>query len=227
MIKRNARRAFRAFVTEACESPQSMWKKTKWARKQLTQQACLPPLKDGPNGPNISKPGPKAELLLRTFFPLPVEADLNNINKTIVYPDAHTMEPITSNEIKKAIQQAPSRKAPGGDKIPNLVLKEIINIILPHLHRVFNEYLINSYYPDHFRNSVIIVLPKPGKDHSIPKGYRPIALLNTIGKAMEFIMAKRIAYLAETHGLLPDTYIGGRRLRSCEHGIHYLLERIY
>ena len=80
-----------------------MWKKTKWARKQLTQQACLPPLKDGLSGPVISEPGPKAELLLRTFFPLPIEADLNNINEIIVYPDAYTMEPITSNEIKKAI----------------------------------------------------------------------------------------------------------------------------
>lgn len=38
-------------------------------------------------------------------------------------------------------------------------------------------------------------LTKPGTDHSIPKGYRPIALLNTIGKVTEFILARRIAYM--------------------------------
>ena len=164
---------------------------------------------------------------MRTFFPPPVEADLTDINETIAYPNAFVMEPITRNKIKKAIQQAPPRKAPGGDEIPNLILKETIDIVLPHLHRIFNEGLTNGYCPDHFRTSVTIVLPKPGKDHSTPKGYRPIALLNTIGKAMEFIIAKRIAYLAETHGLIPNTHMGGRRLRSYEHGVHYLIERIY
>ena len=63
-----------------------------------------------------------------------------------------------------------------------------------------------------------LVLSKLGKDYSIPKGYRPIALLNTMGKAMEFILAKRMAYLAETYQLLPATRMGDRRLRSYEHG---------
>ena len=72
-----------------------------------------------------------------------------------------------------------------------------------------------------------VVLSKPEKDHFIPKGYRPIALLNTIGKAMEFILAKRIVYLAKTYHLLSVTHMRDRRLRSCEYGIYYLLKRIY
>lgn len=163
---------------------------------------------------------------MNTFFPPPVQAELDDVNDA-VYPHAHTMGPITANEIRKAITQAPSNKAPGEDAIPNLILKEIVEFILPHLYRIFNACMTIGYCPEHFRTSVTVVLPKPGEDHSIPKGYRPIALLNTIGKAMEFILAKRIAYLAETHGLLPTTHMGGRRLRSCEHGIHYILERIY
>ncbi len=226
LIKRTIRRTFRKFVAEACESPQMMWKKTKWARKQITTQACLPPLYDT-NKREYNEPGPKADLLMRTFFPTPVQAELDDITSDTVYPQAPTMGHITENEIRRAITQAPSKKAPGGDAIPNLILKEVLELILPHLHRIFNACMTNGYCPDHFRTSVTVVLPKPGKDHSVPKGYRPIALLNTIGKAMEFILARRIAYLAETHNLLPITHMGGRRLRSCEHGIHYLLERIY
>ncbi len=44
---------------------------------------------------------------------------------------------------------------------------------------------------------------------------------------MEFILARRIVYLAEIYNLLLDTHIGGRRLRSYKYRIHYLLERIY
>ena len=75
--------------------------------------------------------------------------------------------------------------------------------------------------------SITVVLSKPEKDYFIPKGYRSIALLNIIGKTMEFILAKRIAYLAEIYHLLPVTHMRDRRLRLCEHGIYYLLERIY
>ena len=226
MIKRSTRNTFRAFVSQAYESPQMMWRKIKWARKQLTKQAYLSSLKDE-NKQEISEPEPKTNLLLRTFFPPPVQADLTDITNSTLYPHAHTIEPITANEIRKAIEQAPPRKAPEGDGIPNLILKETTNILLPYLHRIFNECLTNGYCSDYFRTSVTVVLPKPGKDHFIPKGYRLIALLNTIGKAMKFILAKRIAYLAETYHLLSVTHMGGRRLRSYEHGIHYLLERIY
>ena len=44
---------------------------------------------------------------------------------------------------------------------------------------------------------------------------------------MKFILAKRIAYLAETYYLLSVTHIEDRRLRSYEYDIHYLLKRIY
>ena len=48
-----------------------------------------------------------------------------------------------------------------------------------------------------------------------------------IRKVIEFIIAKRIAYLAEIFQLLPATHIGGRKGRSTEHGIYYLIKRIY
>ena len=57
--------------------------------------------------------------------------------------------------------------------------------------------------------------------------YRLIALLNTLGKALEFILAKRITYLAETYGLLPHNHFGARRARSTKYTLHYIVERIY
>ena len=71
-------------------------------------------------------------------------------------------------------------------------------------------------------------MQKPHKDdYLITKAYRPIALLDIIGKALESVLAKKISALTELHGLLPKTHFGGRRGTSTEHAIHYLLEKIY
>ena len=72
------------------------------------------------------------------------------------------------------------------------------------------------------------MIRKPDKDdYTVPKAYRPIALLNTIGKIMDAIIAKRISYVTEAHQLLPKTHIGGRKARSTDHAIYIILEKIY
>lgn len=121
-----------------------------------------------------------------------------------------------------------SKKAPGADQIPNLILKLLIEQLLPHLYQIFNDSLSLGYCPSHFRAFITVVMRKPGKpDYAVPKAYRPIALLNTLGKALEFILAKRITYLAKTHQLLSSNHLGARRASSTEHALHYMTERIY
>jgi hypothetical protein len=71
--------------------------------------------------------------------------------------------------------------------------------------------------PRRWRGAKIVVLRKPGKpDYSIPGAYRPISLLNILGKLLEAVMARRLLYLAEKHGLLPDTQFRGRPGRTTE-----------
>jgi hypothetical protein len=49
------------------------------------------------------------------------------------------------------------------------------------------------------------MLKKPGKkDYSDPSAYRPITLLNTLGKTLEAVIASRIRETAEAYGLLPN-----------------------
>ena len=112
-------------------------------------------------------------------------------------------------------------KAAGPDGIINRVLHVAAVQIAPHLTRIFNWSLRLGYCPAHFRQSTTIVLRKQGKDdYTAPKAYRPIALLKTVGKLMDSIIAKRISYVTETYQLLPSTHIGGRKGRSTEHATH-------
>ena len=71
------------------------------------------------------------------------------------------------------------------------------------------------------------MLRKPDKpDYTDPKAYRPISLLNTLGKALETVVAKRVRFLAESHALLPPTQIGTRKQRSVDTALYLLLEKI-
>jgi hypothetical protein len=98
-------------------------------------------------------------------------------------------------------------------------------MIESYLLNLFNACLAQGYCPSHFRSSNTVVIRKPGKsDYTDPKSYRPIALLSTIGKALEAILATRLSYLVEQHQLLLDYHVGGRRGRSPEHAVHLLLE---
>ncbi|KAJ3560528.1 hypothetical protein NPX13_g9271 [Xylaria arbuscula] len=227
-IKKALQQIHRDKVEKAAESPESLWQIAKWARNRGNQAPNVTPeLRHPTTGQKAIKAEEKAQLLRETFFPIPPDADLDDINNA-TYTDQIPMPPITTNEVECAIQATPPLKAPGPDGIPNLILKRALPHIKFHLTRIFNHSLTLGHCPEHFRKSTTVVLRKPGKDnYTVPKAYRPIALLNTIGKIMDVIIAKRISYMAETYQLLPNTHMGGRRLRSTEQALHIIVEKIY
>jgi hypothetical protein len=62
--------------------------------------------------------------------------------------------------------------------------------------------------------------------YDVAKAYRPIALLNTLGKVLEKIVARRVSALVEAHNLLPATQIGARLGRSTVIALEMLTEQI-
>ena len=98
----------------------------------------------------------------------------------------------------------------------------------PRLLTVFNAALRNGYHPYEWKRSITLALRKPKKgDYTDPKAYRPIALLNTLGKLLERVIASRISQLAETYGLLPDSQMGARPERSAETAIQMITEQVH
>ena len=71
-----------------------------------------------------------------------------------------------------------------------------------------------GYYPTYFRQSITIPLKKPGEDKI--GTVAAIALLNTLGKVFESIMATRISFLTETEDILPPNHIGRTKGLSYE-----------
>jgi hypothetical protein len=215
-------------MEEASQTPDGIWKLTRWARKRGENTVVTTPVLRNPRtGETYSEPQDKADLLRETFFLAPPEVDLDDIGTT-PYQNQITLPPIKEWEMRQAIAGSRPMKAPGPDGIINRILHLSTPQITPHLTRIFNQSLQLGYCPSHFRESVTVVLRKPGKDdYTIPKAYRPIALLNTIGKIMDAIIARKLSYLVETFQLHPPTHIGGRKLKSAEHAIHAIIQKIY
>ena len=121
-----------------------------------------------------------------------------------------------------------ARKAPGPDWILNQALQWGADKLIPLLTPIINYSVHMGHHPQAWKKSITVSIRKSGKgDYSQPTSYRPIALLNTIGKLAEAIIATRMSYWVETFHLLPRDHMGGRKLSGVEAALHLLLERIH
>ena len=228
LIQKTLRNTHRQRVEDASASQSGLWNLVKRAKnRHNTSPACTPPLAK-PDGELAHQPEEKTEVLLQSFFPPPSQADLSDI-RGYQYPMPIECPDITMPEVTRAVQTASLDKAPGNDAITNGILQQKLDILLPSLHSLFNAYLQLGYCPKHFKETVTVVLRKQGKgDYTQPKSYRPIALLNTLRKALEAVIANRLAYLADVYHLLPNRHrhTGGLKLASTQHA-HFLIQRIH
>lgn len=152
----------------------------------------------------------KANLLFRTFFP-----DIGEYQKpptNYKYPPSKfEFREITDTQIHKAIERLKPYKAPGSNGIPNVVLKKTAQLIVPIIGPLFRATFRIGYFPQEWKDSEIIVLRKPGKpDYAEPNAYRPIALLDTIGKVLSSCVSEDLLAFAEKYSLLPPTQFGCR-----------------
>jgi hypothetical protein len=94
------------------------------------------------------------------------------------------------------------------------MIKHLPEGALEYLLRVLNRMYANSFFPDLWRESVIIPIPKPGKCHSDPRNYRPIALTSVLCKTMERMINSRLVDYLEMHAGLNNIQCGGRKCHS-------------
>jgi hypothetical protein len=169
----------------------------------------------------------KAEYLRDVLFPKPPEADLADLGR--LHPEPIKFPAISAREVSETIQRAPPNKAPGPDGIPNHVWHKLAAVpgFVEILRGIFEASVRSGHNARHFQESTTVVLRKGGpRDFRQPKSYRPVALLNTLGKLLESIIATRISYALEEQELLPQTHLGGRKLISVDHAIQQVIEAI-
>ena len=113
-------------------------------------------------------------------------------------------------EVHDIIRKLPTKKAPGPDGLHNILLKNMPRKAVVQLHYIINAIIRLQHFPRLFKEAVVIPIPKKGKDDSDPGNYRPISLLNSLGKVTEKILLTRLIRLDEKLKMTPDVQFGFR-----------------
>ena len=117
-------------------------------------------------------------------------------------------------------------KVPGPNGIPNRALKHLPMPAVHLLIQIFNAVVCTHHLPPVWKHGRVISILKPGKDPAQPLSYRPISLLDTIGKLFEKILLTRILYEVGERGLLRDEQFAFRPSHSTSLQLARLVERI-
>jgi exonuclease III/ribonuclease HI len=220
-IRDKKKRHWQAFL----EEPDNVWKAARYLKSAETTFGHIPTLVD--NGNEVEDEKEKAAVLLKTFFPPtpPGRSDSasDQLDATLIQENPQ----LTLEEVGYAVRQVKPWKAPGVDGLPSAAWKEVWPVLQEWILAIFNASVRIGIVPRLFKTARILPLRKPGKpDYTVPKAYRPISLLPTLGKILELVVARRLSYWAETYGLLPKNQFGARPLRSCEQALILLTTKI-
>jgi hypothetical protein len=198
----------RTWVTQRLQgaTSQNVWEFTKWYRHG--GQQCRP-LYSSPSSIPAPSDQERSRIFANQFFPAPPPTD------EFQPQDEPTQErlqhPLHPEELKRAIYNVPKDTAPGPSKINYTAIKWMWETTPNLLLYLFSKCMEMGHYPEPFKCSITAVVPKPGKkDYSVPTAFRPIQLIECLGKILDKIIAHRIQYEVAHEDLVPHTQFGGR-----------------
>ncbi|KAH8314619.1 hypothetical protein KR067_011443, partial [Drosophila pandora] len=142
----------------------------------------------------------------------------------LIAGDAEPFTPVSEEEVRSYAKKIGARKTPGPDGIPNAALKQAMEEKPEVFAETFNKYLQRGTFPKNWKIQNLILLPKGNKLTDDPSGYRPICLLDTVGKVLEMTIATRISKAIEKKGALSGNQYGFRKARSTIDAIKALPE---
>ena len=131
------------------------------------------------------------------------------LGSTFMAPVSESKLP-NAAEVQEAIRSLKVSKAPGPNGIPNRALKHLPQRAVSLLVMIFNAILLTHHFPTVWKHARVISIRKPGKDPALPSSYRPISLMDTIGKIFEKILLARILHEVSVRGLMRDEQFGFR-----------------
>jgi hypothetical protein len=129
-------------------------------------------------------------------------------------------------EVRSAIEQLRSRKAPGLDLITGKILKELPYIGIRAVTQIFNSVLRTGYIPRQWKLSQIITILKPGKPAEKVTTYRPVSLLLILSKLLEKLLLTRIHPILQEKRIIPDHQFGFRQKHAIIEQVHRITDVI-
>lgn len=152
-----------------------------------------------------------------------------NTDYIIVKEDQNTIQPTQKflDKVNLPKIDTPLHKALGNGGFSTEYYKMFLTILAPHLTKMFNAAVAIKKFPKELLESLIITIPKPGKDPTSTSSYRPISLLHLDLKMYAKILANRLLeitpYLIDPDlvGFLKGQQAHDSLGRMINHSIHF------
>ena len=142
----------------------------------------------------------------------PSEEDAQDLLSSLEPMPTRDFPPFATQEVLDAIALTGNNSAPGPDGISWELLKRAFQVqgAPEGTCHLFNCIRSSGCWPTWFKQSLCVIIPKPNKaNYSVPKAFRPISLLNTIGKLLTKIIATRMQYDCLKYEILHPGQCGG------------------
>lgn len=98
----------------------------------------------------------------------------------------------TLEELQIAEERIKLKKAPGPDNVPSEVIKTIVKNF-PHIcQNLMNNLLIEGNFPKIWKEASLVLIEKEKKYGEVEIKYRPLCLINVLGKFLEQLLTKRM-----------------------------------
>jgi hypothetical protein len=229
IIQKTKRANFRQEIEKMIETLTNLWRLVKWTKNKNHQsREMLKMFILRFNDLTIETFDEKTKMFKSVFFSTSSSIELDDISRSFYFRFIECSLSITNRKMLKIIRRIVFDKISSFDEIINKLLKICVFIMMQLLISLFVVCIQQTYHSKTFKKVNIITLKKIDKrDYTISKTYWSIALLNIIEKILEFIMSKKISWIAKTYWLLLDTFMKCRKNRSIETTLKFLIEQIH
>jgi len=165
----------------------------------------------------------KAELIKEEAFPKP----LKGVEWRAKREGGEMHKEITEEDIRKAVYDQPTNKAPGPDRLGFKAIRLLWEWDANRIIAIVKTSFRLGIQLRAWKEAKRVVIPKPNKpDYGVAKAYRVITLLNCLGKVVEKVAANAIAEKCERELLLHDGQFGCRKRRSAIDAVGRLMKRV-
>jgi len=120
-------------------------------------------------------------------------------------------------EFLSAISKCADSSSPGPDRLTWCHWKNIIknDACLSNVINIADACINLGHWPCYFKTSTTIIIPKPNKpSYDNPKTFRPIVLLNTLGKLIEKVIAERLQFYVTSNNFIHPSQLRDLKFKS-------------
>ena len=187
MVKEKKYKCWRAFCEDL--GLQSPCEVVRWARDPWRERERIGRLK-GSNGVWVDSDEEKVGCLVSEVFGL-------QSGGARIGPRTWDRCPMSREELQCSVRRALGRtkngSAPGPDGIGYRLIKAVKDTRLGR--ELMDEVVDNLWrgvFPEAWRQMRVVFIPKPGRDLTVARNWRPLNLINCVGKLCEKVVADRI-----------------------------------